>query len=96
MNGVSLLPGSQRFRPLLHPAANSHPATERSATHYLFTVKANELTLLARCPRLAWHPVPVLDQTRARSRPHHPPDHARMNRTLRENAGALGPRQARR
>jgi hypothetical protein len=29
--------------------------------HYLFTVKANQPTLLARCVRLAWHRVPVLD-----------------------------------
>jgi predicted transposase YbfD/YdcC len=31
--------------------------------HYLFTVKANQPTLLARCARLAWHNVPVLDRT---------------------------------
>jgi predicted transposase YbfD/YdcC len=34
--------------------------------HYLFTVKANQPTLLARCARLAWHNVPVLDRTRDR------------------------------
>jgi predicted transposase YbfD/YdcC len=32
--------------------------------HYLFTVKANQPTLLDRCARLAWHHVPVLDRTR--------------------------------
>jgi predicted transposase YbfD/YdcC len=34
--------------------------------HYLFTVKANQPTLLARCARLAWRHVPVLDRTRDR------------------------------
>jgi predicted transposase YbfD/YdcC len=34
--------------------------------HYLFTVKANQPTLLARCQRLPWHRVPVLDATRDR------------------------------
>jgi predicted transposase YbfD/YdcC len=34
--------------------------------HYLFTVKANQPTLLARCARLAWHNVPVLDRTHDR------------------------------
>jgi hypothetical protein len=32
--------------------------------HYLFTIKANQPTLLGRCQRLAWHNVPVLDRTR--------------------------------
>ena len=32
--------------------------------HYLFTIKANQPTLLGRCKRLAWHNVPVLDRTR--------------------------------
>ena len=32
--------------------------------HYLFTIKANQPTLLGRCQRLAWHHVPVLDRTR--------------------------------
>jgi hypothetical protein len=36
--------------------------------HYLLVVKANQPTLLARCARLAWHHVPVLD--RARNRAH--------------------------
>jgi predicted transposase YbfD/YdcC len=31
---------------------------------YLFTVKANQPTLLDRCQRLAWHNVPELDRTR--------------------------------
>jgi predicted transposase YbfD/YdcC len=35
--------------------------------HYLFTVKANQPTLLARCARLPWHRVPVLDRTRGRA-----------------------------
>jgi predicted transposase YbfD/YdcC len=35
--------------------------------HYLFTVKANQPTLLDRCTRLAWHRVPVLDRTRDRA-----------------------------
>jgi predicted transposase YbfD/YdcC len=34
--------------------------------HYLFTVKANQPTLLDRCARLPWHRVPVLDRTRDR------------------------------
>jgi predicted transposase YbfD/YdcC len=34
--------------------------------HYLFCVKANQPTLLARCARLPWHHVPVLDRTRDR------------------------------
>jgi predicted transposase YbfD/YdcC len=34
---------------------------------YLFTVKANQPTLLDRCARLAWHHVPVLDRTRDRA-----------------------------
>jgi predicted transposase YbfD/YdcC len=35
--------------------------------HYLFTVKANQPALLARCTRLPWHRVPVLDRTRDRA-----------------------------
>jgi hypothetical protein len=35
--------------------------------HYLFTVKANQPTLLDRCARLPWHNVPVLDRTRDRA-----------------------------
>jgi predicted transposase YbfD/YdcC len=34
---------------------------------YLFTVKANQPTLLNRCARLAWQQVPVLDRTRHRA-----------------------------
>jgi len=33
----------------------------------LFTVKANQPTLLDRCARLSWHRVPVLDRTRDRA-----------------------------
>jgi hypothetical protein len=38
--------------------------------HYLFTVKANQPTLLDRCARLPWHHVPELDRTRDRDRGH--------------------------
>jgi predicted transposase YbfD/YdcC len=34
--------------------------------HYLFTVKANQPTLLDRCAGLPWHQVPVADRTRDR------------------------------
>ena len=34
--------------------------------HYLFTVKANQPTLLTRCQRLPWHRVPAADRTRNR------------------------------
>jgi predicted transposase YbfD/YdcC len=37
------------------------------AADYLFTVKANQPTLLNRCARLAWQQVPVLDRTRHRA-----------------------------
>jgi predicted transposase YbfD/YdcC len=40
---------------------------EAKHAHYLFTVKANRPALLARCARLAWHRVPVLDRTRDRA-----------------------------
>ena len=36
----------------------------RKKAHYLFTVKANQPTLLDRCAGLAWHNVPVGDRTR--------------------------------
>jgi predicted transposase YbfD/YdcC len=39
----------------------------RKHAHYLFTVKANQPTLLDRCARLAWQHVPVLDRTRDRA-----------------------------
>ena len=39
----------------------------RKYAHYLFTVKANQPTLLDRCVRLAWQQVPVLDRTRDRA-----------------------------
>jgi predicted transposase YbfD/YdcC len=35
--------------------------------HYLFTVKANQPTLLDRCARLPWHHGPVLNRTRNRA-----------------------------
>jgi predicted transposase YbfD/YdcC len=39
----------------------------RKYAHYLFTVKANQPTLLDRCVRLPWQQVPVLDRTRDRA-----------------------------
>jgi predicted transposase YbfD/YdcC len=52
---------------------------------YLFIVKANQPTLLARCTALAWHQVPVLDRTRDRG-------HGRVElRTLKAvSVGHLG------
>jgi hypothetical protein len=35
----------------------------RKRAHYLFTVKANQPTLLARCAGLPWHRMPVADRT---------------------------------
>jgi predicted transposase YbfD/YdcC len=49
-----------------HPDAAEFLVTGKQA-HYLFTVKANQPTLLDRCARLAWHRVPVLDRTRDRA-----------------------------
>jgi predicted transposase YbfD/YdcC len=48
-----------------HPEAAEFLVGEKQA-HYLFQVKANQPTLLARCQRLPWHRVPVLDRTRDR------------------------------
>jgi predicted transposase YbfD/YdcC len=48
-----------------HPDAAEFLVAGKQA-HYLFTVKANQPTLLARCQRLPWHRVPVLDATRDR------------------------------
>jgi predicted transposase YbfD/YdcC len=48
-----------------HPEAAEFLVNEKQA-HYLFVVKANQPTLLARCQRLPWHRVPVLDRTRDR------------------------------
>jgi hypothetical protein len=48
-----------------HPEAAEFLVTEKRA-HYLFQVKANQPTLLARCAGLPWHRVPVLDGTRDR------------------------------
>jgi predicted transposase YbfD/YdcC len=39
----------------------------RKHAHYLFTVKANQPTLLARCAAMPWHNVPVGDRTRDRA-----------------------------
>jgi predicted transposase YbfD/YdcC len=46
-----------------HAGAAEFLVTSKQA-HYLFTVKANQPTLLDRCARLPWHNVPVLDRTR--------------------------------
>ena len=46
-----------------HAGAAEFLVTGKHA-HYLFTVKANQPTLLDRCARLAWQHVPVLDRTR--------------------------------
>jgi predicted transposase YbfD/YdcC len=53
-------------------ALHTHPGAAEflvggEQAHYLFTVKANQPTLLDRCERLAWHHVPVLDRTRDRA-----------------------------
>jgi predicted transposase YbfD/YdcC len=48
-----------------HPEAAEFLVIRRHA-HYLFQVKANQPTLLARCTGLPWHRVPVLDRTRDR------------------------------
>jgi predicted transposase YbfD/YdcC len=46
-----------------HPEAAEFLVAGKQA-HYLFTVKANQPILLARCAGLPWHRVPVLDRTR--------------------------------
>jgi predicted transposase YbfD/YdcC len=46
-----------------HAEAADFLVTVKQA-HDLFTIKANQPTLLGRCKRLAWHNVPVLDRTR--------------------------------
>jgi predicted transposase YbfD/YdcC len=46
-----------------HPDAAEFLVAGKQA-HYLFTVKANQPTLLAHCQRLPWHRVPVADRTR--------------------------------
>jgi predicted transposase YbfD/YdcC len=48
-----------------HPEAAEFLVTRKQA-HYLFQVKANQPTLLARCTGLPWHRVPVLDRTHDR------------------------------
>jgi predicted transposase YbfD/YdcC len=45
-----------------HPEAAGFLVTVKRA-HYLFTVKANQPTLLARCAGLPWQRVPVADRT---------------------------------
>jgi len=70
------------FQPLLEPldladlvvtadALQTHPEAaeflvRKQRAHYLFTVKAHQPTLLARCAALPWHRVPELDRTRDR------------------------------
>jgi predicted transposase YbfD/YdcC len=48
-----------------HPQAAELLVTSKQA-HYLFTVKANQPTLLDRCAAIPWHDVPVGDRTRDR------------------------------
>jgi predicted transposase YbfD/YdcC len=48
-----------------HPQAAEFLVTSKQA-HYLFTVKANQPTLLDRCAAIPWHDVPVGDRTRDR------------------------------
>jgi predicted transposase YbfD/YdcC len=48
-----------------HPEAAEFLVTRKQA-HYLFVVKANQPTLLARCAGLPWHRVSVADRTRDR------------------------------
>jgi hypothetical protein len=56
-----------------HPDAAEFLVTGKHA-HYLFVVKANQLTLLDRSARLAWRNVPVRGpHGRPRSRPHRDP-----------------------
>jgi predicted transposase YbfD/YdcC len=49
----------------IHPDTAEFLVADKQA-HYLFTLKANQPTLLARCHRLPWHRVPVADRTRDR------------------------------
>ena len=53
--------------------------------HYLFTVKANQPTLLARLKRLPWHRVPVLDTTRDRG--HGPVEHRTLKAVTVHHVG---------
>jgi hypothetical protein len=65
-----------------HTAAAEFLVTCKQA-HYLFTVKANQPTLLDRCARLPWHRVPVADRTRDRG-------HGRVeHRTFAEDASQV-------
>jgi predicted transposase YbfD/YdcC len=49
-----------------HRDAAEFLVTSKQA-HYLFTVKANQPTLLDRCAAMPWHNVPVADRTRDRA-----------------------------
>jgi hypothetical protein len=49
-----------------HPEAAEFLVTSKQ-THYLFTVKANQLMLLDRCAAIPWQDVPVADRTRDRA-----------------------------
>jgi predicted transposase YbfD/YdcC len=49
-----------------HHQAAEFLVTNKQA-HYLFTVKANQPTLLDRCAAIPWHNVPVGDRTRDRA-----------------------------
>jgi hypothetical protein len=46
------------------PGAATHFLVTVKQADYLFTVKANQPTLLDRCAGLPWHQVPMLDRTR--------------------------------
>jgi hypothetical protein len=69
----------------LHAHAEAAPfLVTTMGADYLFTVKANQPTLLNRCARLAWQQVPVLDRTRHRA-------HGRVEiRTLKAVTVRLG------
>jgi hypothetical protein len=45
------------------PTATPPSPRHQQQAEYLFTVKANQPTLLDRCARLPWQYVPVLDRT---------------------------------
>ena len=66
LNGLDLA-GAVITADALHTHADAAEflVTQKQA-HYLFTVKANQPTLLERCAALAWHNVPIADRTRDR------------------------------
>src|SRR5829696_7926904 len=76
-----------------HAEAADFLVTVKQA-HDLFTIKANQPTLLDRCNRLAWHNVPVLDHTRdqAHGRPSAP---SRRSAWVASEASRTPPRSSR-